>query len=86
MGNRKAKQVLSGGWYQWEWGGHKERVQDEYGGNIMYSWIQMEKIRPVETILGVRVGGYRKMMGRGNSTMIYFENFCNCHNVPPVQE
>jgi hypothetical protein len=24
--NRKAKQVLSGGCYQWERGGHKERV------------------------------------------------------------
>jgi hypothetical protein len=24
--NRKAKQVLLGGWYQWEGGGYKERV------------------------------------------------------------
>jgi hypothetical protein len=23
---KKVKQVLSGGWYQWEWGGYKERV------------------------------------------------------------
>jgi hypothetical protein len=35
---QKAKQILSGGWYQWEGGGHKERVEeDEYGENTMYS-------------------------------------------------
>jgi chitinase len=33
MENRKAKQVLSGGWHQWERGGYKERVKEgEYGG------------------------------------------------------
>jgi hypothetical protein len=26
MNDRKVKQVLSGGWYQWEGGGYKERV------------------------------------------------------------
>jgi hypothetical protein len=26
MENRKVKQVLSGGWYQWEGRGYKERV------------------------------------------------------------
>jgi hypothetical protein len=33
MKDRKVKLVLSGGWYQWERGGYKERVQEgEYGG------------------------------------------------------
>jgi hypothetical protein len=26
MKSKKVKQVLSGDWYQWEWGGYKERV------------------------------------------------------------
>jgi hypothetical protein len=43
MENRKVKQVLSGGWYQWEGGGYKERVQEgEYGGNSMYSCMKVE--------------------------------------------
>jgi hypothetical protein len=38
------EQVLSGGWYQWEWGGYKERVKEgQCGGNIMYSCMKMEK-------------------------------------------
>jgi hypothetical protein len=32
-GGRKVKQVLSGGWHQWEEGRYKERVKEgEYGG------------------------------------------------------
>jgi hypothetical protein len=35
---------MSGGWYQWEEGGHKERVkEDEFGRDIMYSCMKMEK-------------------------------------------
>jgi hypothetical protein len=35
--NRKVKQVLFGGWYQWEGRGYKERVKEaECSGNIMY--------------------------------------------------
>jgi hypothetical protein len=42
--SRKVKQVLSGGWYQWEWGEYKERVKEaEYSENIMYSCMEMEK-------------------------------------------
>jgi chitinase len=26
MENREIKQVLSGGWHQWEWGGYREKV------------------------------------------------------------
>jgi hypothetical protein len=40
MENRKDKQVLFVGLYQWE----GERVlEDEYAGNIMYSYIKKEK-------------------------------------------
>jgi hypothetical protein len=36
--NRKVKKTVSGGWYQWEGGGYKERVKEgENSGNIMYS-------------------------------------------------
>jgi hypothetical protein len=38
------------------------------------------KMRPVETILGMG-----KMEGV-NLTMVYFKNFCKCHNLPPVQQ
>jgi hypothetical protein len=44
------------------------------------------KMRPVETIPGMREGGQRRMMGGVESTMIYFKNICKCHNVPPVQQ
>jgi hypothetical protein len=44
MKGRKVKQVLSRGWYQWERGGHEERVKKgKYGGNTMYSCMKMEK-------------------------------------------
>jgi hypothetical protein len=35
-------------------GGYKE---DENGGNTMYSRMKTEKMRPVETIQRIRVGG-----------------------------
>jgi hypothetical protein len=42
--SRKVKQVLPGGWYQWEGRRYKERVKEgEYDGNIMYSCMKMEK-------------------------------------------
>jgi hypothetical protein len=41
------------------------------------------KLIPVQTIPGMGVGGYRKMMEGANSSMIYCKNFCKCHNVPP---
>jgi hypothetical protein len=38
------KQVLTGGWYQWEGGGYKERVKEaKCSGNIMHSTVKMEK-------------------------------------------
>jgi hypothetical protein len=42
-----------------------------------------EKMIPAETIPGIRERGVKEN-GRGvNSTMIYYKNFCKCHNVPP---
>jgi hypothetical protein len=42
--NRKVKQVLSGELVPVGGGGHKERVQEgEYGRNVMYSCMKMEK-------------------------------------------
>jgi hypothetical protein len=43
----------------------------------------MEKMRPVEAILGSRERGKRKAV-EGISSSIYFihcKNFCKCHNV-----
>jgi hypothetical protein len=44
MENGKVKQVLSGGLAPMRGGGYKERVEEgEYGGDIMYSCMKMEK-------------------------------------------
>jgi hypothetical protein len=41
--DRKVKQLLSRGWYQWEGGGDKERVQEgEYGRNAVQSCMKNE--------------------------------------------
>jgi chitinase len=33
--DRKTKQVLSGGWHQWQMGGYKERVKEDECGGIL---------------------------------------------------
>jgi hypothetical protein len=43
------------------------------------------KMRPVESIPGMGVGGM-KNNERVNSTMINYKKFCKCHNVPPAQQ
>jgi hypothetical protein len=44
MENRKVKQVLSGGWYQWKKEKYKERVKEgECSGNIIYTYMKIEK-------------------------------------------
>jgi hypothetical protein len=44
MKDRKVKQILSGGGYQCERDGPKERVREgKYGRFILYSCIKMEK-------------------------------------------
>jgi hypothetical protein len=40
------------------------------------------KMRPVETIPGMRGGRIKENDGGLNSTMIYCKNFCKCHNIP----
>jgi hypothetical protein len=44
------------------------------------------KLRLVESIPGIGIGGKRRMMEGVNSTPINYKKFCNCHNVPPVQQ
>jgi hypothetical protein len=41
--DRKVKQVLSGGQYQWEGSDIRKAVGGEYGGIILYSCMKMEK-------------------------------------------
>jgi hypothetical protein len=43
MKDRKVKQFLSMGRYEWERGGYKEKVEGECDGTIMYSCMKMEK-------------------------------------------
>jgi hypothetical protein len=41
---RKLKQILSWDWYKWKKGGYKENMSEgEYGGNIMYLYMKIEK-------------------------------------------
>jgi hypothetical protein len=66
-------------------GGCKEREEEgECHGRIMYSCMEMEK-RPVQTTPGMG-GRIKENDGGVNSTMIYYKNFCKCHNVLPVQQ
>jgi hypothetical protein len=53
MENRIGKQFLPGGWHQWEWGGHKERLwESEYGSteSLNASTIQKDKIEKLDLI------------------------------------
>jgi hypothetical protein len=47
MKDRKVKQVLSGGWYQWERGRHKERVKRKIRWKC---YISMYEHGAVETV------------------------------------
>jgi hypothetical protein len=42
------------------------------------------KMRPSVTIPGIGGGEIKENHGRVNSTMIDCQNFCKCHNVPPI--
>jgi hypothetical protein len=44
------------------------------------------KMIPIETIPGNGGREIKENDRGGNSTMIYFKNFCKCHNVPPAQK
>jgi hypothetical protein len=44
MKERTVKQFLSGIWYRWEWGGHKERMREgKYAESTVYSYVKMEQ-------------------------------------------
>jgi hypothetical protein len=56
--------------------------------NVVEYYVHMYengKMRPDETIPGMGGGAIKENDGGVNSTMIYYKNFCKCHNVPPVQ-
>jgi hypothetical protein len=40
------------------------------------------KMRLVETTPGTGGEEIKENDGKGNSTMIFYKNFCKCHNVP----
>jgi hypothetical protein len=62
MESRKAKQVLSGGWHQWE----REDIGKEWR-KVKYYILMFEngKMRPVEIVLGMGGGGIMKNDGGG---------------------
>jgi hypothetical protein len=44
MKDRKIKQVLSRGWYQWKGERHKDRVKEgQYGGRAMHLCMKVEQ-------------------------------------------
>jgi hypothetical protein len=49
---------------------------------ILCTHYENAKIRPVETITGIRGGGTKENDREVNSNMKYHKNFCKCHNVP----
>jgi hypothetical protein len=70
------KQVLSGDRYQ-------QGGEDIRKGCRRVDVVEMEKIRPVETIPGVEGGEIKENMEGANSTMLYYKIFCKCHNISP---
>jgi hypothetical protein len=44
------------------------------------------KMKPIETIPGMRGWGIKENDEGVNSSMIHCKNFCKCHNVPPTQQ
>jgi hypothetical protein len=43
MEDREVKEVLSGGWYQWEGADKGKGAGGECSGNVMYSCVKMDK-------------------------------------------
>jgi 3-mercaptopyruvate sulfurtransferase SseA len=52
MEDRKVKQILSGGWHQWEWEGYKEKANMVKKEKYVFMY-KNGKMRPVETISGM---------------------------------
>jgi hypothetical protein len=63
--NRKVKQILSGGWHQWDGGKHKERCRRV--NMVEYSVLMYEngKMRPVDTTPGMGERGIKENDGGG---------------------
>jgi hypothetical protein len=83
MENRIAKQILSRGWYQWEWGYIRKGCRRVKMAVILCAHVwKMEKWVLLELF---QQWGTKENDGGVSSTMIDCENFCKCHNVLPVQ-
>jgi hypothetical protein len=83
MKDRKVKQILSRGWYQWDEGQKEGVKEDKYGGGTIYSGIKWKN----EACWNCSKEG-----GRGDNgerwrewIKLRYTVFCNCYNVVPVQ-
>jgi hypothetical protein len=64
--NRKIKQILSGGWHQWEGGGYKKSVKEE----ILWKYYALMCENGKMRLFQEYKGRIEKNGGRVNSTMI----------------
>jgi hypothetical protein len=80
--NRKVKQVLSGRLVPGGRGNISKGCRRVEYYTLMY---ENGKMRPVETIPGMGVGGIKENDGGATSTMVYCKKFCKCYSVIPVQ-
>jgi hypothetical protein len=61
----------------------QERVKEsEYGGNMMYSCLKIEKWDLLKLFQELGEGGMKKNDGGENLTKIYCKHFYKCHNAP----
>jgi hypothetical protein len=51
MKGRREKQIFSGAGYQWEGGGHKERVNEGEYGRCIFISIDENRMKPAEIVL-----------------------------------
>jgi hypothetical protein len=66
-------------------GGYKEKVkEDECGGNLIYSCMNMEKWDMLKLFQEWGEKGIKEDDGGGEFNYDYCKNFCKCHNVPPA--
>jgi hypothetical protein len=68
--------------------GSPSRINGETGPRIVRA-VHMYvngKMRPVETVPGMRKRGTKENDGGVDSTMIYCKNSCKRHNVSPAQQ
>jgi hypothetical protein len=66
-------------------GGKERKYESEYGGNVMYSCMKMEKWELLK-LFQEWGRGVKENDGGVNSTTIQCKKFGECHNVPPVQQ